>query len=368
MVLSSPFVRCRRPLPGAIAIAIALLDLAGCNFDADGLHASDSGRFPDTGGSGSSSAGSSSAGTTTTAQSTGLGDGSGGAETGDDTTGSPPDSSGGPDGPAHLVFADGSKFEYGNVNLGGGGSSHTFTLTNDGGQTATAINPAPMLPAFTFDGGPYPGVGGTCTGALDPGASCTLLVRFDPLALGPVDDQLHLDYNEGGAATSVMIAVLGAGAGSTVNLLQNGDAEQGGDPPMHWTEFPGTNGTSSTGAHGGSYSLQAEGTVAAELRQDVSVATWGSAIDAGGFRFEIDGFTSVSSLADQRWIRVEFYAGNTRLSYYETDTPLDTAWTEVQHGEAAPMGTRTVRVRLMCATVGTCSARYDDLVLRGVYP
>lgn len=112
--------------------------------------------------------------------------------------------------PALLVISDGPAYDFGNVQVGFTGD-YTFTVTNTGGVTATSIAGLPPSAPFTFQGGAYPGVGGTCTSILGPGLSCLMSVRFSPTVTGLSFETLTLLYNDGVTTPSATRNILGNG-------------------------------------------------------------------------------------------------------------------------------------------------------------
>jgi len=70
----------------------------------------------------------------------------------------------------------------------------TFTLTHESGTTATNINHLSLGSHFRFKGGTFPGTGGSCTDQLSSG-SCTLILQYNPIALGTHSHTLTLRYD-----------------------------------------------------------------------------------------------------------------------------------------------------------------------------
>src|SRR6185369_16876442 len=86
--------------------------------------------------------------------------------------------------PALLTISDGPTYGFG-TRATGSTTTHTFTVTNGGGVTATGISAGALAAPLSYSGGAFPG-GGTCGTSLAAGATCTFVVAFAPTATGPV--------------------------------------------------------------------------------------------------------------------------------------------------------------------------------------
>jgi len=113
---------------------------------------------------------------------------------------------------ASLALSDGPTLDFGSQLLTTV-TTHTFTLTNSGGSTATALleDSDTLSAPFTFLGGTYPGTGGTCGATLAGSGSCTLVVSYAPTTGGVLSDSIRLTYNDGSAAQLVTGGVTGTG-------------------------------------------------------------------------------------------------------------------------------------------------------------
>ena len=98
--------------------------------------------------------------------------------------------------PALVDISDAPGFDYGTVAVGSI-NDHTFTLTNNGGFSATLMTGAGLAAPYAFFGGTYPGTGGTCGATLAPTASCTIVVRYNPVGVGASTDTIDISYNNG---------------------------------------------------------------------------------------------------------------------------------------------------------------------------
>ena len=112
--------------------------------------------------------------------------------------------------PALLIISETDPYDFGAVSTSST-ASHMFTVTNTGGSTAVGIFESGLAAPFGFQGGAYPGVTGTCSVFLAPGASCTLDVQFAPTVNGVQNDTISIGYNDGAAAQLATRAVTGTG-------------------------------------------------------------------------------------------------------------------------------------------------------------
>lgn len=103
---------------------------------------------------------------------------------------------------ALVTISDGPTYNFGSY-AQGGSADGTLTLTNTGGTTATSMSGGGLLSPFSFKGGSYPGVGGTCAASLAPAATCTVVINFAPSVVGPYTDAVEISYNNGAIGTSV---------------------------------------------------------------------------------------------------------------------------------------------------------------------
>ncbi len=139
--------------------------------------------------------------------------------------------------PAVLTISEADPYNYGSVAVGST-TSHTFTVTNSGGVSATSMNGSGLAAPYTFTGGVFPGTGGTCSSTLAAGTTCTLVVEFAPTVAGVASDQIEINYNDGATAQLVSRGVTGGGV--VLALLSISDG------PIY--DF-GTVAVSATGIH-----------------------------------------------------------------------------------------------------------------------
>ena len=116
---------------------------------------------------------------------------------------------------AIISISETNPYHFGTTNLSGT-IDKAFTLINGGSVTGTAIGGSFNLSVFTFKGGSYPGIGGTCTTSLDAGAACTVVLSFNPTSAVTFNGSLTLNYNDGLRVQSELKNLSGTGS----NTLQ----------------------------------------------------------------------------------------------------------------------------------------------------
>jgi alpha-tubulin suppressor-like RCC1 family protein len=121
---------------------------------------------------------------------------------------------------ANLSISDTPSYNFGSV-AKSYTSEKTLTVTNVGGTSATAITPSALAATLNYKGGTYPGTGGTCGTTLGASGTCTIVVRFAPVAAAATNTTLTLDYNDGTAAASTSLPLSGTGA--TITKIVGGD-------------------------------------------------------------------------------------------------------------------------------------------------
>jgi hypothetical protein len=249
-------------------------------------------------------------------------------------------------------------------------------LSNAGDVGATDIAASALMPPFAFDGGAYPGSGGTCGAMLGAAKTCSLALTFTPFAMGQWTSELVLGY-AGGDETEVRSALVGASAGTTVNLLDNGDAEAGGDPPTGWTPVFGAMATrdGAAAAHGGTRSIYGGPFVevgTAQLQQRVELPGYEPVIDAGQLGYAFAGFARSFGVSDDPYqIRLAFLQGDgAEIAASDLGAQNQVgAYQALADARQLPVGTRTIAVDLFCHKLNgdNCSAFFDDLSLTLTY-
>ncbi|MDB5256780.1 MAG: large protein [Chitinophagaceae bacterium] len=125
--------------------------------------------------------------------------------------------------------------------------------------------------------------------------------------------------------------------------------------------------------HGGSYHFYAGGADAnpCELYQDIDVSSFSTSIDASASTFSFSTWMRSYAMAfgvynDKGRVIVEYRnASSTVLSTYDSGFHGSLSWTQYSDVRVAPVGTRTIRIRLISdASINSDSDGYfDDLVL-----
>ena len=120
--------------------------------------------------------------------------------------------------PANLTLNLGPTFDYGTL-ANGATLDQSFTVTNSGGVTSSAMNGSGLAAPFTFKGGTYPGTGGTCGATLAAAGTCTVVATFAPTASGSYSGIVTIGYNDGAVVQSAGRAVIGTGAAPALLTL-----------------------------------------------------------------------------------------------------------------------------------------------------
>jgi hypothetical protein len=97
---------------------------------------------------------------------------------------------------------------------------HNFYVTNSGGGAAINISTEALGVGFLYKGGKYPGTNGTCGTTLAAGASCTIDVAFDAVAVGASSGTILLDYTDTPATTTFQASRAITGVGTNLASLE----------------------------------------------------------------------------------------------------------------------------------------------------
>ncbi len=344
----------------AFALLGSALGALACSLDATGGSGG-----PDLGGSATA---------TSSNDDSGSSEGSSTSSSGGDpstSTTEPGESSSSSEGivtPALLEFSlDDDALRYGAIPVGKG-VTQTVVLENRGGSPATTIESLPIPGAFSFPGG-FPGTDGTCGSSLDPGSSCTVVIRFAPSIVGRTQSTVSIAYydgiNLGMPTTTAPLVVMGGGGGETENLLVNGGAEDGGIEP--WDPGIAVWDVDNT-AFVGDFAFYPSGGafVQTSLFQQISMVTWAEPAALGGLRYE---FSSRGRSFDTDHQYSMFVSFND-----DEGTPIlqgnSENWEEGYGAGEVPTNAKTAMVRLTCTRVGSgpCDVRFDAIDFRLAYP
>lgn len=105
-------------------------------------------------------------------------------------------------------------------------ANSTFTLRNSGDAPATAITPIGIGSSFEYEGGIFPGTGGTCASELDIGGSCTLVLRFtSDVPAGVHAATFSIQYHTGWAIDVAALAIQGTSENGTFSTLSAFNAD-----------------------------------------------------------------------------------------------------------------------------------------------
>jgi hypothetical protein len=125
--------------------------------------------------------------------------------------------------PASLAISN-SGYDYGSKSTGSS-ADFTFTVTNSGSTTASAMSGGGLAAPFTFKGGTYPGAGGTCGPTLTGGGTtCTIVVTYAPTTTGLHTDTIDISYNDGVAVQTASNNIQGTGLSPAVLAITGAPA------------------------------------------------------------------------------------------------------------------------------------------------
>ncbi len=131
--------------------------------------------------------------------------------------------------PALVAISDGPLYDFGTLAVGKS-TSHFFYLSNSGGLAVSTLALSGLAAPFTFQGGVYPGAGGSCGAALDAGSTCTIAVSFSPVAALTSSGTLVVDYADADTAHSTTRDF--SGSGTTLGHLVISDF-----PSAYYTQY-----------------------------------------------------------------------------------------------------------------------------------
>ena len=114
-----------------------------------------------------------------------------------------------------MTISETNPYNMGTVNVNGT-IDKAFTVTNGGGQPATALGGSFDATGFSFKGGSYPGTGGNCGTSLSGGASCLIVITFRPTEAKSYSSVFNLSYHDGLRAQGEFKTLMGTG-GTSIN-------------------------------------------------------------------------------------------------------------------------------------------------------
>jgi len=127
--------------------------------------------------------------------------------------------------PGILTLSETDPFHFGHL-AAGSLTTHTFVITNTGGFPATAIAASGITAPFSFAGGTYPGVGGTCASSLVGGNSCNIVVEYAPLVSSSIDtNTIEINYDPGNGTVWTASRDIVGSASSPANLRFNSSSK-----------------------------------------------------------------------------------------------------------------------------------------------
>ncbi len=124
--------------------------------------------------------------------------------------------------PAILTISETDPYDFGDVTAGAVNSLFLI-ITNTGGTAATSMSGVHLVSPFYFAGGSYPGAGGTCTTALNPGTTCSVVINFAPVSTGYVLETLELNYFDGAATVATTRNLQGTGLSPAILTISETD-------------------------------------------------------------------------------------------------------------------------------------------------
>lgn len=300
-----------------------------------------------------------------------------------------------------LSFNNTNPLTFGTVASGSSSGNVTLTLQNTGGATATTMSGASMSGHFNYATGSYPG-GGTCSGALTAGSSCTIIVRFNPTTTGVLNGSITVTA-AGGATATLNLTGTGSTPSTAVLTINEGpvfdfgtyymnmivdqtfvvtntgtvDATSitgspGLTPPFMYTggTFPGTTGTctspltpgnsctisvtyapTSSGPHNDTISVSYHnGSTTTTVERDVQ--GYANALPT----FNIQGVTGGTDVTLDSYLR-----GHQYPTIHWSDTPIETGFDVTVYfsdGSTVACATESVAANILTHAFTSCSLGY----------
>ncbi|MCJ8275610.1 MAG: choice-of-anchor D domain-containing protein, partial [Bdellovibrionales bacterium] len=213
--------------------------------------------------------------------------------------------------PALLTIAGGTTYDYGSLSVASS-ATHTFTINNSGGATATALSETGLSAPFDYLGGSYPGTGGTCSTDLATGSNCTIVVEYSPIAATADSDTITLDYNDGNTVQVATIGLQGTGVNLALLTISESDPYDFGPTGVgttttHTFTLTNNGNTPATAVSGSGLSLpfKFEGN-----NYPGSSGTCSSTIGAGSSCTIVVEFSPVSTVFSTNTISIDYNDGS----------------------------------------------------------
>jgi alpha-tubulin suppressor-like RCC1 family protein len=203
------------------------------------------------------------------------------------------DGAGGGAGPAVLTISQVS-YDYG-VQSVNSINNEVFTVSNSG--QPTTVSASGLASAFNFEGGSYPGSGGTCTTTIS--TSCTLVVAFVPTNVVAYTGELDLNYQSANVPAVAKVALRGMGT-NIASLRISLDGTTQDTTPYDFGRQPSAMTVTQAFKVIYAGSLPATGVTLSGLTSPFSISanTCGSTVSTGGCSFQVT-YTANSSATQE---------------------------------------------------------------------
>lgn len=312
-----------------------------------------------------------------TGESGGAGDqgpGDGGDDGGsDDETGGDPPVVGG----AQIVFVLGAAIDLGPIDAADPSVLPAITLRNDGDLPAEGLSGGALVAPLSWAGGAFPGTGGTCTGTLEPDATCDIVLAPIPAPFGVTSQTLTVDYQDSGVAESASATVDAIVIGASGELVQNGAFAEGsaGSAPPSWAVESGSWYTTNNQGVSDSRSVFAGsasvGTTVV-LSQTIDLSMWADTIASAGLGVRVDGWAHAQSGDIDQWVTVltELDGAGGVVLTHATEPSMSADWSPFQHEYPLAPQTQSVRIELRCVMNNgqNCNVWFDAVTGHVMYP
>ncbi len=113
--------------------------------------------------------------------------------------------------PTHLEFDIGTSYSFGSRNVASV-TKALLKISNNTASPASNFTADTLAAPYTFVGGSFPGLNGTCTGIIYSGSDCYIHIEFTPSSLGIFSDDLIINYDLINEPTTSKLKLIGYGA------------------------------------------------------------------------------------------------------------------------------------------------------------